>query len=323
MEKKVVESHRDFAYGLLLIGVGFTFFALLGTFMIFMIAPKEQIGRQIMMTLLGLGSFAFAFYSLHHYLKDVPKIIVSTERIIIKSFYANKEIVFADIENIELGQKTLLPYGGFLSRSMESTIIYSKQFGKFVIWDHYYENISHLKAVLQKLSSLIKDGNSNFDDLTVRRKSANAKLEPVILDDVMREDFQVISGNRFLNFMALCFWGMFLFSIYVFKIESFILINGIFYGLIGYQSNYFLISNKYLQVRNHLWFWKRITYKLSNVKEVIYEFPGRMTQSARVVQVNFSTDLHPASSLKDEDWDALRNELEKRGVMVRDNTGIR
>lgn len=329
MDKKIVESHRDAAYALLIIGVSFGFFALLAAFMIFIVAPQYEIGKQIGLTLTGLGSFAFAIYSLVHYLRDVPKVIISTSRITVKSIFSTKEITFDDIEKIGLKQKTMLRYGGIFSRSMESTIIQTKQSGEIVLWDHYYENINKIKFVLDGIVKKIAQGETNFAELLIQKKRPTVKLIPIDDEIVMNEQFEEISGNRFLTFNSIVFWGFFAFSVSFFfhtknltnTIESFLFINGLMYGLMGYQSNYFLISDNYLQVKNHLWFWKKITYRLTDVREVIYEIPGKLSQSTRIVLNNYSADLHSAGSLKDEHWDKLRTDLEKRGVKVRDDSG--
>jgi hypothetical protein len=83
------------------------------------------------------------------------------------------------------------------------------------------------------------------------------------------------------------------------------------------------MSDNYLQVKNYLWFWKRTTYRLIDIKEVILEVPGRMSESARVVLKNYSSSLNPAGSLKNKHWIELMEDLEKRGIKVRDELHLR
>jgi hypothetical protein len=122
------------------------------------------------------------------------------------------------------------------------------------------------------------------------------------------------------------FFGFLIFTLIKFdtdKIAVFFIVNGMFYGLMGYQSNYFLMSDNYLQVRNYLWFWKKTTYRLTDINEVILEIPGKLSESAIIVLKNYSTSLNPAGSLKDRHWIEFMEDLKKKGIKVRDELYLR
>jgi hypothetical protein len=126
MDKKIVESHRDGGQAILILGTAVIFFGLLGTFIIFDIAPEYELTKRIPLTLLGLGLCLFSLLSLRHYLKEAPKIVISTSRITVKSVFRSVEIPLADIQDVGLRQKAPMMFI-FMRVPMESTIIKSKK----------------------------------------------------------------------------------------------------------------------------------------------------------------------------------------------------
>lgn len=303
---------------LLILGSGVFFFALVGTLIIFFVAPEYALLKRIGVTLLGLGSYLFAVLSLRHYLKETPKIIISTSAITIKWLFHRREIPLLDIAGVGLKQKSPL-FFVYMTFPVESTVIRSKQHGEIIIFDPYYENINSLKLTLEKIFEKINRGDVDVDVL------ANIKARPEVKelnpDDIRLERFKAYQGNWLLNLNSIFFFGFLIFSVVMFNVDrvgSFLFANGMIYGLVGYQSHYFCVSENYLQVRNNLWFWKRTTYRLADINEVILEIPGKLSQSARIVLNNYATSLNPAGSLRQQDWIEFMDDLEKKGVKVRD-----
>ena len=89
MNKKIVESQRDAGQAILIIVMAVVFFGLLGTFITFYIAPQYEVTKRAFLTLLGLGVYLFSILSLRHYLKEVPKIVISTTSVTIKGISKN------------------------------------------------------------------------------------------------------------------------------------------------------------------------------------------------------------------------------------------
>jgi hypothetical protein len=299
--------------------------ALVGTSVTFYIAPQYDVTRRISLTLLGLASYLFSTLAIRHYLKEVPKIIISTTGITIKSLFTDLKVPLTDIDEVRLRQKMPLRFV-FVSRPMESTIIVSKKHGEIIIWDDYYQNKNTLKFVVKKLGEELKNADFNLDDLTEIQPRPKVRLDKLNSNDIRLETFKEYKGNIFLNFNSVVFFGFMIFTLLKFKLLTigvFLIVNGLFYGLIGYQSNYFLMSDNYLQVRNYLWFWKKATYRLTDIDEVILEIPGKLSESARIVLKNYSTSLNPAGSLKNKNWIELMQDLEKKGIKVRDELHLR
>ena len=99
-------------------------------------------------------------------------------------------------------------------------------------------------------------------------------------------------------------------------IYAYIFFNSVFFGYVAVSANYFLLSDNYLQVRNYLWFWKRRTYRLNDIKEVNIVWTRRASTSARIIHLENSPISYKAGSLREKDWSNLMNDLERRGVKV-------
>jgi hypothetical protein len=133
------------------------------------------------------------------------------------------------------------------------------------------------------------------------------------------EKFTKYIGNRFLNINAIIFWGFLLYTVVAIDMDNIYYLaffNVIFYAGVGYNANYFLLSNNYLQVKNHLWFWKKKTYRLNDIKEIIIEWPFKSSNAARIILNDNLSILNPAGSLWDKDWTKFIKDLENKGVKV-------
>jgi hypothetical protein len=201
---------------------------------------------------------------------------------------------------------------------MESTSIMTKDFTETIIWDDNYRNIADIKFRLEKIKNGLKTGEFKPD------LEEDPRRTPI---DLRLKNFIEVKGNGFLNVNALIFWGFILFWLVMVgpkltenigDIWLTILIVGFFFCLMGYQLNYYLLSDNYFQIRNHLWFWKRKTYRLIDLKEIVFEEPHRLSKSVRVRTTDYKTTLHPGGSLRDKHWLELRDNLERKGVEVRD-----
>jgi hypothetical protein len=323
MEKTIIESERDVLQAILLVGVTTFFFGLLFPYLVIKDSPRLALLNQIGFSLLGIGSLLFAIYTLRFYLIMVPTIRITTARIIVSTLFSKKEILLQNIKRVGLAQKSPLDFL-FITTSMESTEILLKDETEIIIRDIYYENINKIKSVLRRIYEKIEANENDFDEILLKRQNKRVAANTIDSGELALEQFQEFKGNMFLNFNGIIFWGFFAFIAYKFNIEHWgvLFILGFFYVLIGYQMNYFLLSNKFFQIRNHLWFWKKETYKITDIKEIVLEQPGKLSESVRLVFNSFATSLYPAGSLKNKHWRDLIIELEKRNIKVRNELYI-
>lgn len=86
--------------------------------------------------------------------------------------------------------------------------------------------------------------------------------------------------------------------------------------------NYFGLSDDYLIVRNHNYIWKRHRYKLSEVREIVFETYPRATYCLRIISKNFQAKLYQAGTLHDKRWLELMRKLEEKGITVRNELNL-
>ncbi|MDN3686274.1 hypothetical protein [Cyclobacterium jeungdonense] len=105
--------------------------------------------------------------------------------------------------------------------------------------------------------------------------------------------------------------------------DAFIFIAGlgvIWFLLLGLVYHYFGLTVEYFVVSNHIFFWKRHVYPLSDIKEIVFEGNGKGPNSLRLIAGDYKTKIYGASTLKDNTWLKLKEELEKMEVPVRNET---
>jgi hypothetical protein len=62
-------------------------------------------------------------------------------------------------------------------------------------------------------------------------------------------------------------------------------------------------------------------YRLSDIREVVFELPYKMPVSLRIITNDFESKLYPAATLWSKKWIELKDELEKKNIKVR-NEGV-
>jgi hypothetical protein len=121
-----------------------------------------------------------------------------------------------------------------------------------------------------------------------------------------------------------------------------ILIPGVFFfaksvsllnigGIVGYmffcitwilfltrRLHYFGISDRFLIVRKANIYWFSKAYELDTIQEVIIERPYKMPVYLRLITRDSKSKLYLADSLWKGHWMLLKDELEKKGIKVRD-----
>ncbi len=301
----------------LLVGVGVILFGIIGVALTTQFIKDHSETKTFMLLLIAIGAFAFSLYSLYYFLTSLPTIEISDKRITIKTPLKRTDIEYKDIQSIGLMRKSPMSFM-LITMPMESTSIMTKDFKEIIIWDDYYRNMGDIKFRLEKIRNGLKTGEFDPDNEV---KSATTPM------DLRLENFVEIKGNGLLNPNALIFWGLVVFWLIMLgpkltanmsAIGFSLLMIGFFYGVFGFQLNYYLLSDNYFQIRNHLWIWKRKTFRLIDLKEIVFEEPHRLSKSVRVRTFDFRTTLHPGGSLRDKHWLELRDKLEKKGVEVRD-----
>ena len=81
--------------------------------------------------------------------------------------------------------------------------------------------------------------------------------------------------------------------------------------------HYFGLTKDYLVVRNHNFIWKVKIFRLTDIKEVVFETQGKQPNCMRIITKDFRNKLYPAGTLRDKTWLEMKRQLESKGINVR------
>jgi hypothetical protein len=310
-----VRSEPNIVQIIMILVVSGLLFILLGTFIIFMIAPDYPLSNQLVLTATGLGLYTFAFAAAVNYFKSTPKVIVTLDELQIKHLWKSETIMTDKISEVLLNQKSLYKFL-FISMPMESTIVNLKDGTSRTFWDFYYDRFGRIKNAL----NLSIDPNKHQKLEELRSKSKEI-VKPIDKRELAIENFIDFKGNKMFNF-----YGVFL------SVMAGILLNtmteeNVIQGIViftfllavsGYHLHYFRLSDKYFQVRNFIWFWKSKTYRIEDIQEIIHEQPHNTPESLRIRLKNFHTsNLNPAGSYRGKHWKELFKHLHRLNIKIR------
>lgn len=257
-------------------------------------------------------------YAIYYYLKIFRSISVDNRGITVSNIFNSIFYPWSDVNSIRLTGKEPERFLG-LSMPSEALSIAMNSGERRVLFSKYYRNFP---IILQGLQFIKKQLKNN-------QKPQLNGFEYKILDapDIQNLDMLTkYDNNHWLSFNGIAIYGFTaLMSYLVFTADRPIYPGGLFLlgftslfwiGL-GYQLHYFLLDNRYLVVKNHIWLLRTHTYRLSDINEIVFERPYRMSTSMRVNTKDFRTRLYPAGSLKTTTWQLLMEELRKHNVNVR------
>jgi len=249
-----------------------------------------------------LGIFGFSMF--YAYLKNSPKVTIDKDTIKIghMTFYVKniKDIVLTGKR--ELG---LFP--------MESITILFDNGTKKVLFDDMYSNSYDIKLFLEQV--------------VLNKQEYKPKLINKISRNAIRfEREETFKGNQFINIHGIMLWGLLGFLIFmIFRMtdKPVLLLFPAVYGTgwflgFSYLMHYFGLTKDYLIIRNHNFLWMAKIYRLSDIKEVVFEQQGNLPNCMRVITIDFKNKLYPAAPLRKKKWLEMKRELEQKGVKVRD-----
>lgn len=256
----------------------------------------------------ALALYALAFIMVSSYWKNAPKIILNQ-----KSIQFGKEVFpFDDIRKVELTGKfffkLILPF------RMEGTAVYLKDGTEKVLFNDFYSNSAEIQYFLEQV--LIK--KVDFKPYSTKKVGRN---------DIRFETIETFKGNQFTSFRGIVTWSLILVLIFSFIFLSrnqslsaltFAVTFGIFWvGINSWLLFYFGVSKDYLVVRNHNYFWMVKVFRLTDLKEVIFESEGQQPNCLRIITKDFKNKFYPAGTLRDHTWLEMKKLLESKGVKVR------
>lgn len=269
----------------------------------------EPVGENWLRFLFGLGLITYALYQAFTYFKKTPSVTIKNDAI---TFGDSESFLIKDITDITFSTK--IPFSSTYRNEMEGMIIEFKNGTEKVLYDDLYENLWEIKSFLYQV---------------VEQQQAYQAFEVNQYEsiDLTSTETKVFNGNKFIGSREIIlgiFLAYFGYSIYsmtnnpyspVIIYILFFLIAGILY--FSWMMNYIIIANDFLIIKNHnIWFWQNI-YALKDIEEIVFETARKNPNAIRIITKDFKSNSYKASTLSDTTWLQLKEQLNIKGIEVR------
>ena len=263
--------------------------------------------KQFLMPVYSLAIYVFVFSIVYTYWRKSPKITVDKHiiRIDDQTFYLR------DIKDIKLLGK--MPFHFIMSIPMESTTILFNDGTEKILFDDMYSNSSDLKLFLEQVFFKKQDFKP-------------ALKNQISINEIQFENEETFKGNQFTSLRGISLWGLIgFFTLLLFSEGKTQPVGLIFFGAFGifwfithsWLMHYFGLTKKFLIIKNHNFFWKLKIYRLSDIKEIVFETQGKLPNCLRVITNDYRNNLYPAGTLRDKMWLNFKVKLETKGLIVR------
>lgn len=291
---------------------GFLFLFALGSIMIFAsfdILTNGQPGtKDYIMPVFSLAIYFLAFSMVYAYLKNSPKITIDKQNIHIGS----QTFYLKDIKDVALTGK--MPFRYIIRFPMEGTAILFNDGTEKILFDDMYANSYELKLFLEQV-------------ILNKQEFKPTLTSDISSNEIRFESEETFNGNQFTSLRGISLWGLIGFFAFMLlsKWQSPPIGQLIFFGAFGtfwfilhsWLMHYFGLTKDYLVVRNHNFIWKAKIYRLTDIKEVVFETQGKQPNCMRIITNDFRNKLYPAGTLRDKTWLVMKRQLESKGVTVR------
>jgi hypothetical protein len=257
--------------------------------------------KEYLMIIQALVTAIYAFYIVFQYYKNVPKIVISRKTIL----FSGKSYNLKDINKINISGKQPFPII-IVNMQKEAANIEFNDKKVLNIYDDMYSNLPAIKQFLE----------AAYYNTELKKSYSNQPLikYPGGHFYYYKDSFVLSMREMLFSFMIT------MFALSALKTGSFsllLLTIVIFYPIFALVVNYVGLNEKHLVIKNHLLFWKRETYTLSEIKEIVFESHYKEPNSIRVITKNYFTKKYAAATLNDSTWRKLETELLKENIIVR------
>lgn len=282
----------------------------IGAMAVFEFSPAHNVTRATNYFLLVIGCLCFvgAIYTVIQFFKNAPVITVDQDEIT----FNGAVYLWSEIARISLTGKQ--PFTYILNYQKDGAKLTFKDGTVKYFFDDMYSNTWQVKSFIQQV---------------IINKAAVAEIEAPETDEkeLQYENFETFKGRVLLSFEGMFLWGMIVVVAFMVlkkwdRQKTFsLIVTGLFilfwFVFSSCRLNYFELSDKHLVVKNHNFFWKKKIFRISDIREISFEAPGRLPNSMRVITKDFRNKLYPAGTLRKSMWLDLKNKLEIRGIIVK------
>lgn len=154
-----------------------------------------------------------------------------------------------------------------------------------------------------------------------------------VIDESQLQDKKVFNNKHYFSANGIIMYGFLISSVFIvckdlslFETSPekpfFIMVVAlVLFAASSYTMNYFIVSSKYLVVKNSIWLLQEHVYDFEDIKEVIVDMPSR-SSIRLVVIMKDSKKVYQASSLRQNTWKELIKYFEKRNIKVQNKVNF-
>jgi len=309
----IISKRHIFKFYLSVIFV-FIFFSSVGAVLLHNTNDLIQKGqmelKDYFLPIAALFLFFLAFYSVYTFRKNSPIIIIDPQRKSIN--FGSESFDLNEIKEISLTGK--FPFRFIIKIPMEGASFVFNNGNKKFIFDDMYSNAWQLKKYIDQVII-----HKNAFSESEAQKESNI--------DLRFENEEIFKGNPLISLRGISLWGLigFFLGLMIFKMKSptmgfiifFFGFSTFWFLLNSWMMHYFSLTKDYFIVRNHNFFWMQKIYRINEIREIVFETQPRQPNCLRIITNDFRHKLYPAGTLRDKTWLYLKERLEVKGVVVR------
>lgn len=186
-----------------------------------------------------------------------------------------------------------------------------------------YSNFHIIRLALDQIQTSLKSDNNSTIDLFNRNQSAPKSDEYIPKNN---SNYKIYNYSHILSFNGILFY----FFISVITYSSFennnlfnqtiIVITMLAIVFIIYvpNMNYFIISDKYLIIKNSILFWRQTSFDLNQIKEIeiktYFRKPGR---DLIIKTTYFKTKTVTSTNLTNKQWKLFNEALKSHSIKIK------
>jgi len=308
---RTVILQSKFSYTLLMV------YLLLAPFLIFAVGILVLLSKNIIngepvkdfigILLFPIFIFLFFGYTILYYIRNSKKVRITTEGIEI----GRKTVLWGEVNGLSIIGKQ--PIRFIIARFMQEAVTITLKSGEEIyIWVDFYGNGSQIRQIMKQAETILKN-NGNFGKLALTTTEPDTFTDR----DVATETFTYYKRSAFRFFSVYIFIGFLIFSFFVFNGQdfgikiAFIILLPIIFFIIGWQQHYFMVSDNFLVVKNHWLLWRKLIIPINDITGIRSETLRKQETALVVTTGDYKTQRFQAGRLKQSDFSALIDEVNK------------
>jgi len=257
--------------------------------------------------LVGVATLFLGCYTVYKYFRNTSIVRIDESTI----SFNGEHYAFSEIDYVLLTGKRNFPY--LLRYRMEAATIGFTNGSSRRIFDDLYENAWEIKLFLHQ-------------HIVEKKRFAPEVVKPVENSEQERHSYETYKGNQLTSMRGITLWVLVLIFCVSFTGKTqhspggwvFLVLFLVFWFLFhSWLMHYFQVSHKYFVIRNHNRIFRTKAFRLSDIREIVFETQGKMPICLRLITKDFKCRLYPAGTLREKTWLKLKERLEGQNIKVR------